>query len=657
MLLWTAGSVPAAAGSKEPADHSVLTAANVDSITNAALAAANVDSVDNAGKTADDSGKTGDSKQKEAVEQAIRKAVLWAQGEEKTVFSEDVVNAAGDSYSDWLAFDVGRLGVEKERYETYLEALESYVTKAYATDSLLDDNKATEWHRISLTVKALGGDPTAFGTDPSGNPINLIADGTYNRGKRVELGRQGNNAYIWALLTLDSGNYQVPADAVDTRETIVDQILKSQEKDGAFTLMEGSPDIDITCMAVQALAPYYDRTEEAYVNVKPAVDRALAWVSGVQLENGGLASYGTESSESMSQLIVALCSLGRDPFTQEDFIKNGKSPVDVLLGYQLEDGGFYHAEASKGADLMATEQALYALTAVYRLQNGYNSLYDIEKEADGASTIAFPMETSKEGGSWKLYAGIAAVVLVALALAGIFLKKKKKPVLLVLLALNLCLLGGCQQIGSTASVAGQKTEATVADTVAKGDKKSTKEAGSCTLEVECSTILKNMQDLTKGKETLVPEDGIIYPRQTVTFYEGESVYDVLLREMQKNRIHMDFQYTKVYDSVYIKGINNLYEMDCGRWSGWMYCVNGEYPNYGCSSYALKDGDVVEWHYTCDLGRDLGQTVPDMEDAGSGNSGETEKAGSGNNGQTEKAGSGNNGKTTEADSGNSGETGS
>ena len=95
-------------------------------------------------------------------------------------------------------------------------------------------------------------------------------------------------------------------------------------------------------------------------------------------------------------------------------------------------------------------------------------------------------------------------------------------------------------------------------------------------------------------------------RRTVTFYQGESVYDLLVREMQNNRIHMEASFTPAYNSAYVEGINNLYEKECGRYSGWMYCVNGWYPNYGCSRYQIQSGDVIEWHYTCDLGRDLGR---------------------------------------------------
>lgn len=130
--------------------------------------------------------------------------------------------------------------------------------------------------------------------------------------------------------------------------------------------------------------------------------------------------------------------------------------------------------------------------------------------------------------------------------------------------------------------------------------------GTCYLSIACDTILDHMADLTEGKDVLVPEDGIIFSEQEVTFYQGESVYNVLLRETQNNRIHMEASFTPMYNSAYVEGINNLYEFDCGRYSGWMYEVNGWYPNYGCSRYLVKEGDVIHWDYTCDLGRDLGQ---------------------------------------------------
>ncbi|MBQ4576416.1 MAG: DUF4430 domain-containing protein [Firmicutes bacterium] len=128
---------------------------------------------------------------------------------------------------------------------------------------------------------------------------------------------------------------------------------------------------------------------------------------------------------------------------------------------------------------------------------------------------------------------------------------------------------------------------------------------TCTLTITCQTILDNIDDLDPEKVELVPEDGVILAKKTVNFYEGENVFQLLRREAKANKIHMEFEDTPIYNSAYIEGIHNLYEFDCGELSGWMYKVNGWYPNYGCSRYQLMEVDDVEWIYTCDLGRDIG----------------------------------------------------
>lgn len=128
---------------------------------------------------------------------------------------------------------------------------------------------------------------------------------------------------------------------------------------------------------------------------------------------------------------------------------------------------------------------------------------------------------------------------------------------------------------------------------------------TCTLSVRCDTILNHITWLDKEKRGLVPENGVIFAEQTVTFYDGESVFNLLMREMKQNKIHMEYENTPVYNSAYIEGINNIYEFDCGELSGWMYKVNDWFPSYGCSRYQLQEGDKVEVLYTCDLGIDVG----------------------------------------------------
>lgn len=131
------------------------------------------------------------------------------------------------------------------------------------------------------------------------------------------------------------------------------------------------------------------------------------------------------------------------------------------------------------------------------------------------------------------------------------------------------------------------------------------ESFTVTLEVRVDMILYNMHLLHRDKHELVPPDGVIFPRSEVTAYEGESVFNVLQREMRRNYIHMSSRFTPMFNSAYVEAINNLYEFDVGPLSGWMYRVNGWFPNFGASRYLLSDGDEIEWLYTVDLGRDLG----------------------------------------------------
>ena len=133
----------------------------------------------------------------------------------------------------------------------------------------------------------------------------------------------------------------------------------------------------------------------------------------------------------------------------------------------------------------------------------------------------------------------------------------------------------------------------------------TKKELTCTISVSCETILNNMDKLDKNKVGIIPENGIILAEKTAGFYEGESVFNLLSREMKKNKIHLEFVNTPIYNSTYIEGIANIYEFDCGNLSGWMYSVNGVFPGFGCSKYVLNGGEVIRWLYTCDLGGDVG----------------------------------------------------
>jgi hypothetical protein len=126
-----------------------------------------------------------------------------------------------------------------------------------------------------------------------------------------------------------------------------------------------------------------------------------------------------------------------------------------------------------------------------------------------------------------------------------------------------------------------------------------------TISIRCDTILNNGDKLRAGQAPFVPPDGVVMAARTIPFDEGDTVFTILQRETRAAGIHMEYSNNPMFNSVYIEGINNLYEFDCGELSGWMYKVNGWFPNYGCSAYTLKQGDVIEWVYTCDLGSDVG----------------------------------------------------
>lgn len=318
---------------------------------------------------------------------------------DRPLFDTAYLEQAGTPAVDWFAIGMARYKYEDD-YEAYRALLKEYVEKKYRSPEKLDKYKATEWHRIALAVLACDGDPTDFGKDSTGAPINLIADGVYNRGQVRSLGAQGLNGWLWGLIALDSARYEVPQGAYYSRREIITHILEQQLPDGGFALYpeEGSTaDPDVTAMAIQALAPYY---HSATFDVKKPVDAALERLSAMQTPNGGFCSmYEIENIESTAQVLVALCSLGIDPQNDPRFIKNGYSVVDAVLTYRCEDGGFTHSfEIEKDnpsavpgvSNSMSGEQALYSLVAVWRQMKGMSPLYDFKPGGVAAAVLMPP---------------------------------------------------------------------------------------------------------------------------------------------------------------------------------------------------------------------------------------------------------------------------
>ncbi len=333
------------------------------------------------------------------IQSIIEQVIDWkkqsiGQNVDDPLFSNTYLKDAGNTIADWYPIGMGRIGYDDD-YMAYIAMIDRIVTERYATKNKLSETKATEWHRITLAYLASGGDATNVGSG-----INLIADGTYNRGKTADLGTQGINGLIWGLIALDAMRYEVPKDAHDTRQEIIQRILALQLKEGGFAFDQKKSDVDMTAMAITALAPYYN-SEETYhytnkqagkqvtKSVRHVIDEALLWLSKQQQKDGDFKSDGKPNLESTSQVVVALTSLHIDPQRDERFIKNTYSAVDGMMKYRQGDGGFIHAKTYNKnnptsqpdeSNSMASEQALYAFVALFRYIEGDRTLYDFRDE-------------------------------------------------------------------------------------------------------------------------------------------------------------------------------------------------------------------------------------------------------------------------------------
>ena len=279
---------------------------------------------------------------------------------QKTV-EEPFLSSVG---GEWLVMGLARSGLEvpQEYYEKYLQNVCRYVSQC---EGDLDDRKYTEYSRVVVALTALGEDPTNVAG------YNLLAP----LGDFEKTVWQGINGPIWALIALDSGAYEVPVrNDVPTqasRELYLEHILSKQLPEGGWTLAGSEGDADLTGMALQALAAYTDQPA-----VQEAVQRGLAWLSQAQDDEGGYSYMGVAASESVSQVMTALSVLGI-PLEDERFVKNGNTLLDRLLDYRQENGSFAHDLSGSGENLMATEQAFYAMVSVYRMQQGMTGLYDM----------------------------------------------------------------------------------------------------------------------------------------------------------------------------------------------------------------------------------------------------------------------------------------
>ncbi len=288
--------------------------------------------------------------------------------------------SVGSTGGEWMVIDLTRSGYACP--EGYYENVVDYVNANINDKEQLHRAKSTDNSRVILALTSAGYDVT----DVDGHNLLIgLTDMTYVK-------KQGINGPIWALIAFDCYDYEIPvnADATEqvTREKLIAHILEKQLEDGGWAMSGNVADSDMTGMAIQSLAQYYNTNSD----VKTAVDKAIICLSEKQYDNGGYGSIDGVCSESCAQVIVALTALGIDPEKDSRFVKNGVSVVDAMCLFAVEDGGFAHIP-NGGINGMATEQAQYALAAYFRFLDGKTSLYDMSdvdvytKDEKAADTV------------------------------------------------------------------------------------------------------------------------------------------------------------------------------------------------------------------------------------------------------------------------------
>ena len=476
-----------------------------------------------------------------------------------------------------------------------------------------------------------------------------------------DIGGLGIMSLVFGLHLLNNG-YKSSLYTVDS---LINEVLSYQLSDGGWAVIGSLGDVDVTAMAVQALAPYCGGNK----NVKSAIDSALELLSKRQLDSGGFKSMGVENCESSAQVLTALSSLGIDQSRDDRFIKSGNTVLSAMLAYRNADGSFAHT--GSGFNENATIQAFYSLRAYIRMLQGKTPFYildnrpsntsgstvkpdkkpteaagnnggtssdsgngsgqsnDTVKNDEPASSVVAASERMTESssvtektyptepyhgeyvaptgtarfqpdgddksatgealnnkGGYKLWAilGIVAAAFI-LSLILFILKKRniKNYIAVTILAAAAVLFILLTDFESPAEY--NKTDL------------KTNAVGTVTMTISCSVL--NGED---DKPYYIPDDGIILPETVFSITGGDTVYDILIEASKTYNIQIDNRGSDT--SAYIAGIRYLYEYEYGELSGWMYRVNGSFPDVGCQSYHLSDGDAVEWLYTKSIGKDL-----------------------------------------------------
>lgn len=553
-----------------------------------------------------------DGEEAEDIHELMKKGInsaknylQFSQGDKKYTYSDE-----------WPLFALVRSGgrVSQDKIDAY----EDSIVEVYSNKLSAMEKKPTTIARVALTLDAVNKSAT------NAQGINLI-EMLYNHQNL----NGTSNDLIFALIALDACQYEVPKDARWTRERILEGILAYQNPSGGFGLTDNqTASVDMTAMALQALSNYTQHPE-----IHAAVERGLDYLrSKMDTITAGFDG----NIEAVAQVLTALTALGIDPTDKAngfvtEYDKN--TITNIMMFYDEVNDGFSHILSSK-AEEMSTVQALYALEAYRRFINNENKLYDLtdvnirsvlKKEIDYAEEF-LPDDYTEES-----FEALQTCIKQARELlnnplasdemiqAQITQLRKAIERLKWQIPEKKELINQLEQIKrlvatdyTTESWNALQEAARLAESLLE-DKLATREDFKKYLEIlkEAINNLKKQNDsgIIKERVTLSISaktigKGSFIDGKVVEIKQGDTVADVLKAAIGETNLKIRGSGTSLYvSSMYLNG-EWLGEFDHGPKSGWMYSVNGQFPDYSSGQYELTGGEQIEWHYTIDLGNDL-----------------------------------------------------
>lgn len=530
----------------------------------------------------------------------------WQEGMAKTQAyltdqAERKAPIVGSTDGEWLVLGLARAGVSADRtfFDGYYENVLNYVKENIdPATGRLHSSKSTDNARVILALTALGKDVTNVGGH---NLLQGLSDQDFVK-------KQGVNGPVWALIALDSHGYDIPANADTskqvTRQWLVNYILENQLPDGGWKIQGQAPD-DMTPMAVQALAPYYN-TNPA---VKTAVDKAMTIMEDM--------AEKSSSTETLAQIVVAHSAMGLD----------SEAVVNKMLASALDDGGFKKGPSERIVNQMSTEQAFYALVAYDRFKNDDDFLYNMTNVV--IEKVEPPMEEP------------IPVTGITLNKTSLTLEVGKTELLTATVTPGNAADKTVTWSSSNPSVAAVSAQGSVT-AVAEGTTSISAKAGDvtavCVVTVTAQEVGLDFgltESQIKGYVTVSFEDfgkrvsgesmdaiykqplGTIIPATQVPYTRNDTIASVTLRLLDAMDYTSSYQGTMT-NGFYLESIGGFThkgtyypsfgEFDAGVGSGWMITWNNWFIDQGASEFTVKNGDVIRWQYTCQLGADIGEDM-------------------------------------------------